>query len=382
MKYIKIVLFFSILILFAGCNSKKSEIVLEEEIDEIIYVNRAQFENAEMKIGQLEEKPFAEVVRSSGMIDVSPQNKAVISAFLGGYIKDFPVRVGSQVKKGDRLLTLENPEFISLQQEYSELSEQLNFLKSEYERQQIMRKENITSEKSFLKAESDYKSNVARIQSLEKKLEMLHINPNSVKAGKIVSQVNVYSPIDGFVIEIFGMTGSYVSASDKIMELVNTDELLLNLKVFEKDLFAVQADQEIWFRVPEISEEKFKGKIDLIGASISENRMIPVQGSIENPENRPFTPGMFVEAEFVISEENRWALPEDAVTDFEGKNYVLVVQKEENDELELLPVQVEIGEVYRGFIHIKNVDDFSQSKKILTKGAYVLLVEEGGGHAH
>src|SRR5690606_28427438 len=153
------------------------------------------------------EKSFPQTVHTSGIIDVPPQSLAVISAFSGGYIKNTPLLVGDAVKKGQRLVTLENPEFITLQQAYLETYEQLTYLKSEYERQKTMFEENITSQKSFLKAESEYNTSLGRNNSLAKSLQMLNIDPASVIDGNIVSQVDIYSPIDGDVTEIFINTG-------------------------------------------------------------------------------------------------------------------------------------------------------------------------------
>ena len=142
--------------------------------------------------------------------------------------------VGDKVKKGERLLSIENPEFITMQQQYLETAEQLAYLKSEYERQKTMFEENITSQKNYLKAESEYKSAVARTNSIKKNLEMLNINPVSVLEGNIVSQVNIFSPIDGYVTKILVNTGTYVSPADKIMEIMNTDHIHLELKVLKR----------------------------------------------------------------------------------------------------------------------------------------------------
>ena len=68
---------------------------------------------------------------------------------MGGYIKDNPLLIGDAVKKGQVLITLENPEFVALQQQFQELAEQLDYLKSEYERQQALVAENITSKRIF-----------------------------------------------------------------------------------------------------------------------------------------------------------------------------------------------------------------------------------------
>ncbi len=385
MKYIKSLLLLLALVLTACNNSEKESPLLTspEGRDDIVNLTKAQFENAKMEIGQLTEKPFAETVQTSGMIDVPPQSRAVISAFAGGYIKNTPLLVGNKVSKGQRLVTLENPEFITMQQNYLETAEQLSYLKSEYERQKIMFDEKITSQKSYLKAESEYRSNLARYNSLKKNLEMLNINPASVKAGNIVSAVNIYSPIDGNVTRVFVNTGTYVSPADKIMEIMNTDHIHLELKVFEKDLLQLKKEQEILFTVPEASKEVFKGEVHLVGTSIDPNtRIAMVHGHIDEKDEQNFTAGMFVEAQIVTGTSNQWALPENAVVEMEGKNYVLLIKNESAEEFEILPVEVKIGSTYNGFTAIGKSEEFKPETKFLTKGAFVLLKEEGGGHDH
>ncbi len=385
MNYIKSLLLLSALVL-AACNNSKSESPLPssaEESSNIIHLSKAQFENAKMEMGQLAEKPFAQTVQTSGMIDVPPQSRAVVSAFAGGYIKNTPLLIGNKVVKGQRLVTLENPEFITMQQNYLETAEQLSYLKSEYDRQKIMFDEKITSQKSFLKAESEYRSNLARYNSLKKNLEMLNINPASVQAGNIVSQVNIYSPIDGNVTQVFVNTGTYVSPADKIMEIMNTDHIHLELKVFEKDLLQLKKEQEILFTVPEASKEVFKGEVHLVGTSIDPNtRIAMVHGHIDEKDEQNFTAGMFVEAQIVTGTTNQLAFPENAVVEMEGKNYVLQIENESPEEYEILPVQVHIGANYNGFTAIENKTQFKSDSRFLTKGAFVLLQEEGGGHDH
>lgn len=388
MNYIKSILLLLTLVFSACNNTNKEEIspetVSEETHNESIHLSKAQFENSKMEIGQLTEQPFAQTVQTSGMIDVPPQSRAVISAFAGGYIKNTPLLIGSKVSKGQRLVTLENPEFITMQQHFLETAEQLSYLKSEYDRQKIMMDEKITSQKSFLKAESEYKSNLARYNSLKKNLEMLNINAASVQAGNIVSAVNIYSPIDGNVTQVFVNTGTYVSPADKIMEIMNTDHIHLELKVFEKDLMQLKKEQQILFTVPEASKENFKGKVHLVGTSIDPNsRTSLVHGHIDEKDEHNFTAGMFVEAQIVTGTTNQLALPENAIVEMEGKNYVLLIEREDAEEFEIHPTEVKIGATYHGFTAIENAAEFAKDSRFLTKGGFVLLQEEGGGgHGH
>src|SRR5690625_6866260 len=123
-----------------------------------------------MSFGSVMEKDFAKTIHTNGTIDVPPQSKAVISAFSGGYIKNTHLLIGDKVKKGERLLSIENPEFITMQQQYLETAEQLAYLKSEYERQKTMLEENITTQKNYLKADKEYKTEVDRTKCLNNKI--------------------------------------------------------------------------------------------------------------------------------------------------------------------------------------------------------------------
>src|SRR5690554_741259 len=122
MNYIKSILLLLALVL-ASCNNSEKEVgsadsTSEEIADGNIHLSKAQFENAKMEIGQLTEKPFAQTVQTSGVIDVPTQSRAVVSAFAGGYVKNTTLLVGSKLRKGQRLVPIENPEFITMQQTY------------------------------------------------------------------------------------------------------------------------------------------------------------------------------------------------------------------------------------------------------------------------
>ncbi|MDB9874526.1 HlyD family secretion protein, partial [Flavobacteriaceae bacterium] len=172
---------------------KNKQVEIQDSIsDNRIFVSKAQFEHSNMTLGSIEEKPFPVTIKTNGMIDVPPENRAVVNAIMGGTIKTTPLLIGDKVRKGQALVTIENPEFVHMQQEYMEVNAQLSYLKSELDRQQTMVAEKITSQKSFLQAESAYKMAKARYNGLRKQLQMLNISPLKVEAGNISSVVTIY----------------------------------------------------------------------------------------------------------------------------------------------------------------------------------------------
>lgn len=371
---------FSILLTLSSCRdsenqSTKVEIEDENLMDNRIQVTQAQFEQSKMTLGGIEEKVFPDIVNVNGMIDVPPENRAVVNATMGGYIKTTPLLIGDQVKKGQVLVTLENPEFISVQQQYMEVNEQLTYLKAEYEREKTMVAENITSQKKYLKAESEYKTAVARHTGLEKQLKMLHISPLNVRSGSITSVVTIYAPISGSVTKVNVTKGTYVSPATSILEIIDNDHIHLELSVFEKDIMNIKKDQNIEFKIPEASADVFKAKVHLVGTAIEDNRTIKVHGHLEDESDNTFLTGMFVEASIVIDSTLKKALPNDAIILVDEASYVLVLEKKEGNTYYFQQKEVKTKETYTGYTAIENANDFEANAQFLTKGIFNLLGE-------
>ena len=307
------------------------------------------------------------------MIDVPPQNKEVITTFSGGYVKNSALLVGDKVKKGQALVIIENLGFVEIQQEYLEISEQLNFLKNEYERQKTLFEEQITSQKIYLKAQSNYKTKLAMYNGVRKKLRMLNINPSSVEQGKITSTITLYASISGSVTKVNVSKGSYVSSEDEIMEIVNTDHIHIELAVFEKDVMHIKKGQRIVFEIPEATTDVFEAEVHLVGASIDKiSRTTEVHGHLHDDEKNTFSIGMFVDAGIVIASRQAMAAPEYTVVEDEGKMYVLVLEKQENKSYAFKKVEVKIGKKYNGYTEVLS-GSIKPTDKILIKGAFSLV---------
>lgn len=382
LRILYITLFSIFLYCFSACGDTGTKNEAPQTINETtegpttIKVTDAQFEGDGMELGGLGEQNFATLVTVAGIIDIPPQNKAVISAFSGGYIKHTPLLIGNSVKKGEVLVSLENPEFIQMQQEYLEAVEQLAYLKSEYDRQKTLLAERITSQKNFLKAESDYKRNLAIYNGLRKKLRMLNISPENAEKGILTPEATIYAPISGYVTAVNVSIGQYVSPSEIIMEIVNTDHIHVELSVFEKDILNIKKNQEIRFRIPEVSKEYYEAEVYLVGTSIDpKNRTVKVHGHLAEDENYNFAIGMFVEAEIFTQDKIRTSLPDTAVIELEDKYFVLVLDKEENGVRTFRPEEVKIGERYNGYTAITDLGNINSPDQILTKGGFYLLGE-------
>jgi len=365
----------AVYLLLMGCGNKNNAEPTSDEQAETtgIRVTQNQFDTNDLMLGTMEKRTFPKMVETSGMIDVPPENRASITAFMGGFVKNTSLLIGDQVKKGQLLVTLENQEFVQMQQDYLEVFNQLDFLKAEFERNQTLFEEKIASQKNFLQAKSNYETAKARYQGLREQLQMLNISPSRVEQGNITSQAVIYAPISGSVTKMNVSKGSYISPATEILEIVNNDHVHLELTVFEKDILKVKKGQRIRFRIPEASEETFDAEVHLVGTSIDNtDRSIKVHGHLAHEEEANFLPGMFVDAKIMTDTIKTWSLPEEAVIESEGTYYILKLTGKEDGGYTFERVAVKQGNTYDGYTEII-ATGLNETDQFLTKGVFDLI---------
>jgi cobalt-zinc-cadmium efflux system membrane fusion protein len=268
---------------------------------------------------------------------------------------------------------MENPEYVQMQQDFLEAKGRLNYLKSDYERQKLLLDDQVTSQKNFLKAESEYKVTLVQYQSIKKKLGLMNINANTLTGENISSVISVLSPLSGFATSINASKGMFLNPSDVAMTITNTDQLHIELKIFEKDLPSVKVGQSIKIMLQNEPGKVYEGKVHLINRAINAaERTIDIHGDLVNEADaKLFAPGMYIEANILTATEKLLALPQEAVANIENDFFVLV--KLSTTSFKRMPVK--IGATNNGYVQILNADDFDANTEFLTKGAFNLISE-------
>lgn len=363
-----------------GCSGGEVQQIAEAEEDkretstEVILTQR-QFETSSMELGRLQPHAFGASIKINGIIDVPPEGRAEISNYYGGYVRNLNLLTGQSVKKGELLFTLENPEYVQMQQDFLETNSQLAYLKSDFERQQTLSEENIASRKNFLKAQADYQTALAKVEGMRKKLALLNIKAEAVTPENLDSHVSIYAPFSGYITEVNTVNGAFLSPTDIAVKLINTDHIHLDLHVLEKNISMLKEGQSIRFRIPDDQKASFEAEVFMIGRAIeTDTRMINVHAHLKDEkQNARFTPGMYVEAEIFAERDASLALPSEAVIEVEGSHFVLIKKKESEGKMVFEKVEVKPGRTAQGMTEISNAGDFPETADFLIKGAFNLI---------
>ena len=353
-----------------GCkNSQQEQEKQPNSVNENhIALTKEQLQNFQLSTTELQEKNIHHTLKLNGTIDVPPQNLVSVSSALGGRVQSTKLLPGMHFRKGEILVTLEDNQYIQLQQDYLTTKAQLQNAREEYNRQKELNQSKASSDKVFQQAQADYRILEASLAALEQKLQLIHINPNQISVNNIKRTSNIYAPFDGYVTKVMVNIGKYVSPSDVLFELVDPRDIHLNLKVFEKDWDKIQIGMPVVSYTNNQPDKKYSGKILLVGKNISDERAVEVHAHFDNYDAR-LIPGMYMNAEIEIPETKNLALPDECIVSFEGKHFVFKQKDTANFEM----IAVEIGSSGDGFTEILNADNLKNSK-IVQQGAYTLLM--------
>ncbi|GMQ24612.1 hypothetical protein Aoki45_12940 [Algoriphagus sp. oki45] len=363
-----------------SCGEKESsqdegiQVTEVKESKELIFLSNTQFSTMEMEWGSIKTGDFSSQLTVQGTVKIPVEGMQEISAYFGGYVSDLTLIEGQAVRQGQVLFNLENPDFVRLQQDYLETSSQLDYLKAEYERQKTLFAEQISAQKNLLKAEADYRGALAKSQGLKKQLSLIRISADQLTPETIRSKVPVVSPINGFVEEVHVVPGQFLPASGKAISLLNKDHLHIELVLFEKDAASVYIGQKLVFSLPDQTDQVYEAEIHVVGQTVNEQRQINVHADlVDESLGKNLIPGMFVQARINLDTENGWSLPEEAITEVDGKYFILIQKSKTEEGYELEQIEVSPGAPNQGMISIQPVQGMTPETKILVKGGFNLM---------
>jgi cobalt-zinc-cadmium efflux system membrane fusion protein len=317
----------------------------------------------------LSEKNIGTVLKLNGKIDVPPQSLVSVSVPLGGYLKTSKLLPGTHVNKGEIIAVMEDPQYIKLQQDYLQAKSKLQFAELDYKRQRELNQSQASSDKIMQQAQAEVNNLRITMNALAQQLRLININPDQLNENNISKSAPVRSQINGYVSKVNVNIGKYVNPADVLFELIDPTDIHLNLTVYEKDISKLAIGQKLITYSNAEPNKKYEGEILLISKDISNDGFAEVHCHFEKYD-KSLLPGTYMNAMVETKTSFSYALPEESIVSFEGKDYVFVEIKKQN--YKMMPVTT--AEKENGFIQIVNHTDFS-GKSIVTKNAYTLLMK-------
>lgn len=343
-----------------------------------------QIEELGIDIQSVATRNLSSTIQTNGQLEVPPQNEATVTAIVGANIVSIKVIEGDKVTKGQALAEISHPRIIKLQTEYLSSWNTLKYLKSEYERQQKLYKEEVSSGKEFQKTSAEYGALTAEVAGLKAQLTLLNISVLNIEENGVQSKTSILSPIDGFIRMVEVKTGQYVDAATELFEIVNIHHIHADFMVYEKDIHLVEKGQKVRFKVSSLPNDELEATIYSVGKAFeNEPKAIHIHAEIENKKGL-LLPGMFARGKIQTGSNYKKAVPLEAICMNNGEAFIFVA-KLKKDVWTFKPLKVKLGIEEGDWVEIIESKEFLNHPVYALNNAYLLMAElkkEEAEHSH
>ncbi len=372
-------LLLSILLVLAACSggqkkdkgkAKDQQQKSKDDLNSIVF-DAEQIKNGGIDTGQLPFHRLSTSITVNGQVDVPPENLMSVNVPMGGFLKRTTMLPGQHVTKGQVIAEIQNPDYISLQQDYLTAVSKITFLKQELERQRILSHEEASPLKVYQQSQSDYNSERAQAAGLAKKLSLLGINSQSLNSDNIRSVIFIHSPLSGYVSKVYVNMGRYVNTTDALMELVDISDIHAALNVFEQDVSKIAIGNKVEITLPSLPGRSYPGRVILIGRMLDTSRSVMVHCHFLKTDKN-LLPNMFLQAAIRTKPLNTQAVPDEALINYSSKRYVFVATRQRKG-LQFSMVPVTVGVQEGGWNEIKLVNEELKNRTFVLKGAFSIL---------
>lgn len=337
-----------------------------------------------------------------GEVALNQNRTTRITVVAPGQVASLSADLGSRLRPGDVLLTLNSPEYLKAKAEYLRLLGRVAADRVEYERARLLFQERALEERELLRRRATFEeastalgAAAAVLQAFgiaERQLDGIRRECEDMLAGGGTCQVGearfvVTSPLGGTVIQRDAVLGDFVEPDRVLFTITDLDSVWVRLDARETDLPHLVLGAEVVIHSPVYPEQTFSGRIAHIGAVLDERlRTVPVRVAAASGGGR-LRPGLFVEGRVLAPDRARdvLAVPDAAVLRLDGERVVFVQHAPDPAEPHAVfsPKHVRIGERV-GDLRIIT-EGLTGTELVVLKGAFTLqgeLNKSVGGHGH
>jgi RND family efflux transporter MFP subunit len=305
-----------------------------------------------VKTGTVEYKQLSDHIRATGTVDIDERLISYVQVRFPGYIrKVFANATYQYVRKGEPLFTVYSPDLVATQQEYLLAQQNEKMLQSSTVDGVTLGASTLSSAAEQRLAQWDVPaSEIAKLR----------------ETGKPISDLTIYSPVSGFIIERNALPNLYVEPSTRLYTVADLSHVWVNAQIFQDDIGRLKPGDAVAITVDSFPGRTFTGKIEEILPQVDmATRTVRVRLAIANPGLK-LKPGMFVNAYLKSNLGRQLAVPASAV--FQSGTRQLVFLNHANGSLE--PKEISVGiRVGDDFIVLKGLE---AHQSIVTSASFLI----------
>lgn len=281
------------------------------------------------------------------VVEANPDHYARICPPLAGRIAHLAARLGDAVSRGQLLVTLDSPDYMAAQSDFTKAKSALSLATRTWEREKDLLEHKIVAQRDVEQAQKDLAAAQSDMESATARLRAFGFDPEKDKLGQ---PLEIRSPISGRVVDLSVTTGEFWNDNNvSLMIVADFSTVWLTASVQEKDIGHLAKGQQVNAVSAAYPDEVLRGKVLFVGDMLDpDTRTVKVRVAFPNPDNR-FKPGMFMTMNFESFPANVIMVSTTAVVQIGPSSFVF----EQVKPWTLAPREVVLGEEREGRVVIK-----------------------------
>jgi RND family efflux transporter MFP subunit len=251
-----------------------------------------------------------------------------ISSRILARIEQINVRAGDSVKKGQKLVQLEQTD---LQSRKAQASEQVRSVEARLTEAtlQLQRFQDLFEKRMVARSELD--SAIANEESLQ--AELSQAKQLLIEMQSALEFSTILAPISGRIIDRYKEPGDTASPGEKILSLYNPLSLRVEANVRERIALGLSLGESLTIEIPSL-QRQLSGTIEeIVPAANAGSRSFQIQVMMDYSTG--MLPGMFTRLKFELRKEKRLLVPTDNIASV-GQIDVVWVQNESRVEKRII----------------------------------------------
>lgn len=360
---------------------------------DIVEVPASMLEHMQLRTAPVSLRVLQPQLETTGQVDFEQNRLAHVSPRIPGRVEEVRADLGDAIRKGQVLTVIDSIELGQAKSTYLQAVAQEDLARQNYEREQGLYAERISSEKEMLAAKAAHLEAVARLRNAEETLRLYGMSDSRIRTltyedGR-TSLFQVRSPLSGKVVEKHVTAGELVTPERNMFTIADLGHVWLWIDIYERNLRHVHLGDDVEVLVDAFPDAAFKGKVSYLSDQVDvDTRTVRARIDVRNPEEK-LRPGMF--ARIRITDPH----PLPGGTD--GAPSLVVpdsaVQRDGTEFIVFVPVgearferrRVTVGRAAAGFIEI--LSGLAPTDSVVVEGVFLLKSEVskeemGAGHEH
>ncbi|VAX07502.1 Probable Co/Zn/Cd efflux system membrane fusion protein [hydrothermal vent metagenome] len=303
----------------------------EHDEEGVIQLTPVQMKMAGIKVMTLQNQPVSRFLQAPGEVNFNAYKTVKITPRIAAQILGRSVKLGDEVKKGQKLLTLSSVEMAEAQGDYL-------VAHREWLRVKKLGR-SVVSERRYTEAKVKWELSRGRIQAYGMTLTQindLQKNKDSILANGVFQLLASQA---GRVLRDNFITGERVEAGQELMMIADESVMWVDARVTPNDAGKISIGSEALILV---NGEKIPAKVSQINHALNEiTRTLSVRIEVPNTEDH-LHPGMFVSARIATTDKARaLTVPEAAVLRSPDGDWQVLVEQDEVGEFKAIEIKLE-----------------------------------------